>query len=223
VATGGQEAIDYVKYNIPDGIILDLMMPDVDGFQVLEKLRNTAKTKNIPVLILTAKDLTKKDLSTLSANNIQQLIHKGNVDMDGLLHKVRLMLGNTTKDQSMQKPKVLIIEDNPDNMTTIKAIIKDKYKTLEAFDGEEGLKMIRSHMPNMILLDMSLPKKSGEELLKIIKNESPTKNIPIIAVTAQSMKGDREKILNLGCDGYVSKPVEPDELLTEMCRLINTI
>jgi len=94
VAGGGQQAIDYLKHTIPDGVILDLMMPDIDGFEVLQKIKSNKKTKNIAVLILTAKDLNKEELKKLRSNNIQQLIHKGDVDIDGLLNKVQLMLGN---------------------------------------------------------------------------------------------------------------------------------
>ena len=94
VVRDGQAAIDYLVRLIPDGIILDLMMPGVDGFEVLENIRRRDATSHIPVLILTAKDLTPKDLSRLSSNNIQQLIHKGDVDREGLLRKTAIMLGS---------------------------------------------------------------------------------------------------------------------------------
>jgi CheY-like chemotaxis protein len=94
VAPGGREALEYVAHTVPDGIVLDLMMPGVDGFEVLEKIRGTEATAGIPVLILTAKDLTPEDLRRLSANNIQQLIQKGDVDREGLLSRVDRMLGS---------------------------------------------------------------------------------------------------------------------------------
>ena len=241
VASSGQEALDYFQHTIPDGIILDLMMPDVDGFEVLEKLRSTEETKNIPVLILTAKDLTHKDLARLSENNIQQLIQKGDVDIEGLLYKLEIMLGNrpvlksqpeprnpqpaTGKWQPQQKnetdlPNILVVEDNPDNMTTIKAILKGKYNIVEAIDGEQGLMMAQLHMPDLILLDMALPKMDGEEIVQILKGNNETKNIMVIAVTAQAMKGDKERLLEVGCDGYVPKPVDPEALLGEIGRLL---
>jgi CheY-like chemotaxis protein len=96
VAQNGQEALDYVQHTIPEGIVLDLMMPEVDGFEVLEKIRGQADTANIPVLILTAKDLTPEDLEKLSANNIQQLVQKGDVDPKELLFRIRTMLGRGT-------------------------------------------------------------------------------------------------------------------------------
>ena len=101
VATGGKEALEYIHHNIPDGIILDLMMPEIDGFEVLEKLKVTERTKNIPVLILTAKDLNRKDLKRLSSNNVQQLVQKGGIDIDGLLTKVKLMLRNNSDTRNI--------------------------------------------------------------------------------------------------------------------------
>lgn len=239
IAGGGQEALDYLQHSIPDGIILDLMMPDIDGFDVLNKIRNTQETKNIPVLILTAKDLTKEDLSKLSSNNIQQLIHKGDVNIEGLLLKVSLMLGieprsskfevsNINEKEEIFKPQtsnlnptVLIVEDNPDNMTTIKAILKNKYAIAEAVDGEEGLRMSISLLPDLILLDMSLPRMDGEKVTRLLKENNETKNIPIIAVTAQAMKGDSERFIEAGCNGYIPKPIDPVELLTEISKLLN--
>jgi len=93
VARGGQEAFDFVAHTIPDAIICDLMMPEIDGFAVLEQIRGRAATVKIPILILTAKDLTPADFQKLSANNVQELVQKGDVDQESLLRKIRVMLG----------------------------------------------------------------------------------------------------------------------------------
>ncbi len=237
-ASGGPEALEYVKHTIPDGIILDLMMPEIDGFEVLEEIRNTDATAHIPVLILTAKDLSRDELKRLSHNNIQQLVQKGDIDLQGLLFKVELMLGiqpklsNTSnpdvisperstklimtnksisKDKS-DKPVILIVEDNPDNVLTIKAILKNQCKLLEAVDGAEGLQKAAQSSPDLILLDMSLPKMDGYEVVRHLKEDAKTSAIPVVALTAQAMKGDREKILAAGCDDYISKPIDPDNI-----------
>ncbi len=241
LALGGQEAMQYMEHQIPDGIILDLMMPGIDGFRVLELLRARKESHHTPVLILTAKDLTKKDLSRLSANNIHQVVQKGDIDIQGLLSEVHKMLGQTsdetdtqaerTKQQAAQdtqqlslqdaqdEPQLLIIENNPDNLITIKAILKDKYTIIDAYDGNAGLKLVYNSKPKLILLDMSLPKLDGESIVKILKADKETKGIPIIAVTAQAMKGDKEKFLAVGCDGYVSKPIDRKILEEEIERL----
>ncbi|NQT59705.1 MAG: response regulator [Bacteroidetes bacterium] len=247
IAPGGKQALDYMKYNKPDGIILDLMMPDVDGFEVLESIRGTEETKNIPVLILTAKDLTKEDLSKLSSNNIQQLIQKGDVDIDGLLFRVRLMLGNqpkfSEKQTHMQKtkerivsaapdpikkevadknisglPRVLVVEDNMDNMITIKAIIQCYCTVLEAFDGEQGLACAFKEQPDLILLDASLPRMDGLEVVNALKKDKKTQNIPVVAVTAHAMWKDKERFLSGGFDDYVTKPIDQELLLTVLDR-----
>ena len=242
VALNGKEALEYVKHTIPDGIILDLMIPKIDGFEVLERLRSTAETKNIPVLILTAKDLSKDDLSRLSNNNIQQLIHKGDVDIEGLIQKVKLMLRAqsdkklvsnsissnnqlpTKRDLKHIKslPTILVVEDNPDNMITLKAILGKKYQIKEATDGEYGLALAHSLSPDLILLDISLPKISGDEIIKLIKEDQINQHIPVIAVTAQAMKGDKEKIIKLGCDAYISKPIDGELLLKEIEKLLDS-
>ncbi len=233
VAKGGKQALDFVSHTIPDGIILDLMMPDVDGFEVLENIRNKDETREIPVLILTAKDLTKDDLAKLSANNIQQLVQKGDVDITELMHKIKLMfepagkpkkiditeIGDVHQKAKVRKkkivglPKVLIVEDNPDSMITIKAILGNKYALLEAEDGEKGLNKIVNEKPDLVLLDISLPEMDGFEVLKNVKKSEELKDIPLIAVTARAMIEEKKVILAAGFDDYVSKPIDNKKLL----------
>ena len=235
VARNGQEALDYVAHTIPDGIVLDLMMPEVDGFEVLEQIRGKETTVNIPVLILTAKDLTPEDLKKLSANNIQQLIQKGDVDPRGLLAKVRTMLGSgtgelvedpvysgKTKDPGQPETRnptlatILVVEDNPDNMITLRAVLGDHYNILEATDGKKGLKAVLEERPDLVLLDISLPVMDGYQLVKEIKENKDVRDIPVIAMTAHAMKGDKEKIIAAGCDDYISKPIDPDVVLEKI-------
>ncbi|MBA4417925.1 MAG: hybrid sensor histidine kinase/response regulator, partial [Syntrophus sp. (in: bacteria)] len=251
VARGGQEAFDYVSRTIPDGIVLDLMMPEIDGFAVLEKIRSTKATVKIPVLILTAKDLTPEDFKKLSANHIQQLVQKGDVDRESLLFKIRAMLGRSesparlyesaggrrgsfpvalerrreVKPYPIERRKgphafpeaaILIVEDNPDNMTTIKAVLQNRYRILEATDGEEGLRMAEEARPDLILLDMALPKMDGLTVVRHLKDNKELSPIPVIAMTAQVMKGDRERILDGGCDDYIAKPIDPEGFLKKI-------
>ena len=123
-------------------------------------------------------------------------------------------------NKSKQKD-ILILEDNPDNMITIKAILKGNYNLWEATNGEEGLKFIEIHKPDLILLDMSLPNISGQEIVSILKADDRTKSIPIIAVTAQAMSGDREMIIGYGCDAYVSKPIDGVFLINEINKWLH--
>ena len=195
-------------------------MPEVDGFEVLEKIRGIRTTAQIPVLILTAKDLTPEDLNKLSHNNIQQLIQKGDVDRQNLLFKTRLMLGAKPEvkpeTRTPQPATILVIEDNPDNMITIKAVLQNKYSILEATDGEEGLKKTLAESPDLVLLDISLPEMDGFTVVRKVKENKETRHIPVIALTARVMKGDREKTIEAGCDDNIAKPIDPEDVLNKI-------
>ncbi|PKP33430.1 MAG: hypothetical protein CVT99_00305 [Bacteroidetes bacterium HGW-Bacteroidetes-16] len=246
VAKDGKQALDFVKHTVPDGIILDLMMPEMDGFEVLEKIRGRQETRMIPILILTAKNLTNSDLSRLSANNVQQLVQKGDVNAMELLGKVKQMMGIET-DQTRKvdhhkevdvrpimisgketgkvsagRKKILVVEDSADNRLTTRAILGEQYDLVDAIDGEDGLEKARLEIPDLILLDFYLPKMNGFKVIKLLKENENTKYIPVIAVTARAMKNDREEILEAGCDGYVSKPIDANLLLEEIEKLLGS-
>ena len=227
----GEKALDYMKRSIPDGIVLDLMMPGVDGFEVLEKIRSTKATAGIPVLILTAKDLTPDDFKRLKSNNIQQLIQKGDVDREDLLYRTRKMFGLVPEvkpyiadkksriapiKEEKGETTILVVEDNLDSLTTIKAVLQGRYEILEATDGEAGLKTALAELPALVLLDISLPKMDGFEVVRNIKKDENARNIPVIALTARAMKGDREKTIEAGCDDYISKPIDPEKILAKI-------
>ena len=109
--------------------------------------------------------------------------------------------------------KVLIIEDNDRNRKLVKIILEaNKYEVIEAGTGEEALKYLQDNKPAVILLDIQLPNMDGITLAKMLKSRDDTKSIPIIAVTAYAMKGDKERMLEAGCDAYVSKPIDTRQL-----------
>ncbi len=216
-AHNGSEALQIISNVIPDAIILDLMMPGMDGFEVLKTLREADRTAGIPVLILTAKHITKEELSTLKRNNIHQLIQKGDVNRQELLNAVGSMIKAETTHISKPKrdlpaidgkPLVLVVEDNPDNMITVKALLSDNFEVLEAVDGNEGFAMARKHRPDFILMDIALPEMDGIAAFRAIRNEAKLQHIPVIALTASAMTSDREIILAHGFDAYIAKPID---------------
>jgi two-component system cell cycle response regulator DivK len=116
--------------------------------------------------------------------------------------------------------KILIVEDDPRSLKMIRMTLRPYgYSLLEATDGEEALKVARSDKPDLIIMDLRLPKVSGLEVTRQLKQMSDFNHIAIIAITAYAMKGDKEKAINAGCDAYVAKPINTRELprlITEM-------
>lgn len=215
VARNGREALEQIEIALPDAMILDLMMPEVDGFQVLGAIRSVPKTAEVPVLILTAKHVSKEELKFLKGNHISQLIQKGAISKKDLLASVSVMVSGGAHHQSLPesqlgriKPTILVVEDNQDNRMTVKALLQESYQIIEAVDGQAGIEEALENKPSLILLDISLPKVDGFKVLDALRNDETTSKIPIVALTARVMTGDREKILSYGFDGYVSKPID---------------
>ena len=116
---------------------------------------------------------------------------------------------------------VLLVEDNEDNLIVYRTILDHVgYRVIEARDGEEGVARARAERPDLILMDVSLPKMDGWEATRRIKADEGTRQIPIIAVTAHALDDDREKATQVGCDGYLAKPVAPRRVVEEVERFI---
>ncbi|MDO9510623.1 MAG: response regulator [Bacteroidales bacterium] len=227
VARNGNEALDYLLNETPDAVILDLMMPGMDGFEVLRQIRNRKQTADLPVLILTAKILSKEELSVIKNNNAHQLIQKGKVTKENLLEAIMLlMLKKEENDAEIKaevfpvhvngKPKILAIEDNKDNMLALKALIGEKSTFIEAFDGFEGIEKAKEHLPHLIFMDIAMPRKNGFETFKEIRKIAELKHIPVIVVTSSAMRGDKSYFLDFGFNGYISKPINPELLNKEI-------
>ena len=218
-ARNGVEALEQIAIKIPDAMILDLMMPEVDGFEVLKRIRNHEETAQLPVIILTAKFVTKEELAFLKHNNVHQLIQKGDVKKDQLLTFVSQMLFPEVQEKIhpsepidkfllSQSPTILVVEDNPDNMLTIKVLLDGFGTVIEVDDGSIALEMALLHAPDLVLLDIALPGENGESIVRKMRQTDQLKKIPVIAVSASAMKGDREHFIAIGFDDYISKPID---------------
>ncbi|MBU4319498.1 MAG: response regulator [Nitrospinae bacterium] len=109
--------------------------------------------------------------------------------------------------------KILIVEDNEDSRELVVKVLKNKgYQTIEAADGEEALEKVAAEKPDLILLDISIPKIDGYEVAKRLKGQEEFRDTPIVALTAHAMKGDREKVIAAGFEGYITKPINVREL-----------
>ncbi len=117
-------------------------------------------------------------------------------------------------DQMDQKKTIMHIEDNFDNRMLIRRLLQsDGYDVLEAENATNALKILQTTRPDLILMDINMPDIDGYTLTNYLKNQETTANIPILAITANVMRGDREKTFAAGCDGYIEKPIDIDDFL----------
>ena len=218
----------------PDLVIVDLMMPGVDGITLSHKLKSNKDTKDIPIIISTAKDLSDEEKNSLH-NVVEEITLKSKghpldvlkIVRDHLKIQESISLMNSPKSENKlnieepgdsKKPtqaknilgEVLIVDDDPDTLFTINEIVEScNYKTILAKNGVECLNKLENKVPDLILLDIMMPEMDGFQTLKRIRSNPAWSEITVIAVTAKAMLEDKEIILKHGFDDYIPKPVNP--------------
>ena len=122
----------------------------------------------------------------------------------------------------METKTILVIEDNELNMKLVKGLVSiGKYHLLEAPDAESGIQLIRERQPDLVLMDIQLPGMDGLSATKILKEDSNLKDIPFVALTSYAMEGDKEKALEAGCVGYITKPIDTRKFLETLSQYLN--
>lgn len=117
---------------------------------------------------------------------------------------------------------ILIVEDDAKNLILTRDLLQvSGYKTIEATDGEQGVELAKSNKPDLILMDIQMPKMDGLEATRILKADATTRNIPVLVLTAYAMKGDEERLSQAGCDGYITKPIDIKELLKKVADYLS--
>jgi len=117
---------------------------------------------------------------------------------------------------------ILIVEDEPKNITLLRDLLQvSGYSTIEATDGKQGVELAKAKKPDLILMDIQMPVMDGLEATRILKADATTGNIPVLALTSYAMKGDEERILKAGCDGYLAKPFNIRELLKTVAEYLS--
>ena len=117
--------------------------------------------------------------------------------------------------------KVLVVEDVDFNRDLVVQLLEDKYQVIEAVNGKEGVEIAERERPELILMDLSLPIMDGWEATRRLKANADLRSIPVIALTAHAMKGDEEKALAAGCDDYLAKPIDEDELMAKIASYLD--
>jgi two-component system, cell cycle response regulator DivK len=122
----------------------------------------------------------------------------------------------------MTGKRILVVEDNRDNMTLIVDVLSSlDYEVIQAGDGEMGVELAQSEHPDLILMDLSLPRMDGWTATRALKANPAVQNIPVIALTAHAMVGDKERALEAGCDDYLSKPIDLPELARKLMKYLD--
>ncbi|MFT8313137.1 MAG: response regulator [Clostridium sp.] len=239
ISNSGAEALKFIKEHEINGILLDLGLPDIKGIALLKEINKKLKLKNtyVPVIIYTGMDISSEKEKEIKLYADRIIIKTANSDerlLDELtliLHKVNdeeeyrsIMTSKINKDTvlNLANKKILIVDDDPRNIFVLAAALEDYgAEIIEAENGEAALRKLETQAVDLILMDIMMPVMNGYEAIKKIRSSDKIKNIPIIATTAKSLKGDREKCMAAGANDYISKPIDYDVLITLIKAWIN--
>jgi PAS domain S-box-containing protein len=200
-ARNGDEALRILERSHIDAIVLDLMLPGRNGFELLTEIRAHEQWSRIPVMVLTVKDLDERERDFLASQSAT-LFKKGAGWRPGLLGNLRRLAGRNSRKS------VLVADDNPAGLELVREILQDMVSGLEeASTGREALDKIRRARPDLVLLDIQMPEMDGFQVLREIRRDPALKNLRVVALTAFAMQGDRDRALDAGFDDYITKPV----------------
>jgi CheY-like chemotaxis protein/signal transduction histidine kinase/HAMP domain-containing protein len=233
VAATGTEALDLVGNEPFDCVVLDLRLPDMSGFDILERFRVDAKMKDLPVVVFTGKELSPEEdarLHTLA----RSVVVKGVESPERLLDETALFLHRVVSDLPPEKQKmleklhrsddaligkkVLVVDDDMRNIFALSSVLERRgMVVLTAGTGREAISTLES-TPDMsiVLMDIMMPEMDGYATMQVIRQNPALRRLPIVALTAKAMKGDREKCLEAGASEYLAKPVNTDQLLSAL-------
>jgi CheY-like chemotaxis protein len=191
------------------------MMPKVDGFEVMRRLR--AEQIHSPVVVLTGKQLDRDDERTLR-EGLARVIQKGGLAVDQVIQEAKRFVVERRSVEAARAPKVLYVEDSAQNRDIVRRYLYGEFELIEAEDGEHGIECAKRHSPDVILMDLSLPRIDGWEATRRLRNDERFKSTPVIALTAHAGREDEDRARAAGCSDYLTKPVERDRLLSTIRR-----
>ena len=229
----GAEALAALRQEPPDCIVLDLRLPDMSGFDLLETIRDDAALADIPVVVFTGRELSPEEdaqLHTLA----RSVVVKGVESPERLLDETALFLHRVVANLPEEKQRmierlhnsdedligrtVLLVDDDARNIFALASILERRgMRVLTATTGNEAIELVES-TPEVavVLMDIMMPEMDGYQTMQVIRANPAFRRLPIIALTAKAMKGDREKCIDAGASDYLAKPVNTEQLLSAL-------
>jgi CheY-like chemotaxis protein len=229
-AASGTEAWDTLHAQKFDCIVLDLRLPDISGFELLERIRQDSELRDLPIVVFTGKDLTEEDEIRL-VRLAESVVLKGVQSPERLLDETALFLHLLASelppnkqemlerlrqsDEALWGKKVLVVDDDVRNIFALTSLLEQHgMQVMSAETGTEAISLLdQNNDIDTVLMDIMMPEMDGYETIRMIRRNHQHRLLPILALTAKAMKGDREKCLEAGASDYIAKPVDTAELL----------
>jgi HAMP domain-containing protein/CheY-like chemotaxis protein/predicted transcriptional regulator len=229
----GAEALDTLRDSPCDCVVLDLKLPDMTGFEVLEHIRADSDLSDIPVVVFTGRELSAEEDAQLHTM-ARSIVVKGVESPERLLDETALFLHRVTTELPAEKQRmlerlnssdedlvgqtVLLVDDDARNIFALSSVLERRgMNVLSATTGSEAIELVESR-PDLaiVLMDIMMPQMDGYQTMEVIRENPHFRRLPIIALTAKAMKGDREKCLEAGASDYLAKPVNTEQLLSAL-------
>jgi len=218
LAGSGQDALWLAREEQPQLITLDILLPDIDGFEVLEQLKDHPITAPIPVIIVSMLGEVDKGYTLGAVDYVVKPFSE-----DQLLNSVRQALGPMQRENGAEPTRnnLLVVDDEPDIVTFLEQSLSvHGYQIRSASNGYEALERISESTPDLILLDLRMPVMDGYEVIRHLKSDETTMGIPIIVMTASPVDKERDKVrvLGMGVAQYMTKPLSVETIVAEIKR-----
>jgi CheY-like chemotaxis protein/signal transduction histidine kinase/HAMP domain-containing protein len=227
----GAAALEALREGGFDCCVLDLRLPDMSGFELLDQVKADASMGNVPIVVFTGKDLSPEEERRLRAV-AKSIVLKDVQSPERLFDETALFLHRVVADlpdskqqllarlhhsnEVLKGHKVLVVDDDARNIFALTTVLENQdMEVISATNGRQAINMIQSTPDlSVVLMDIMMPEMDGYQTIREIRKDTQHRSLPILALTAKAMKGDREKCLEAGASDYVAKPVNTDQLLS---------